>query len=193
VESHPPAEDVPCAYDVHNGQTESERRDREVRTLQPERRQTENKSEKGGDKSRQGKRQYERDVEMGHEKNRSVRSDGEKTGMSQRYLSRVSDKYVEAHGKYHVDNDDIEEVNMVIRHIQGKGEEKEEKDGRPEENHTTADELNIFVILPLHIHEEHLSLQTFVKKGIRVCAQDSRVAAKKIYGRPGNPPPRFAL
>jgi hypothetical protein len=89
---------------------------------------------------------------MRHDERCSVGADGEEPGMAERDLARISHEYIQAHGEDNVDENDVEEIDSIARKIEGKGEQKYEKGYRPYEDGTAAEQLDVLVVIALHVH-----------------------------------------
>ncbi len=93
-----------------------------------------------------------RDLKLGHQEGRPIGADGKKSGMAEGYLAGGPHEDIQAHGQNDVDHDDVEEIDVVARGEQRDGDEQKHQRHRPEKNHPAFEELDVLVVIALHVH-----------------------------------------
>ncbi len=76
--------------------------------------------------------------------------------MSERYLPGVPDQDAEADGDDDVDRHVISHVDIVVLEKKGKGSKKGNEHNEPEKGHPGAEELDILIVVPFHVHGRFL-------------------------------------
>ena len=106
-----------------------QRRDREVETLQPQRRQAEDQADRRGDDRRERDGHPERKAHAGGEDPRRVGADGQEPALPHRDLPGVADQDVEAERADGGDRDLVGEVEPVRAGEEREGEHDDREDG----------------------------------------------------------------